>query len=284
MPALEDLDRRRKCEAATDSVAKPVRNLFELTGLADLLELRPVNLIPLVICFVCLQFGCAGKRPPHAHTPLLTSAPTSGARADAVNTQPSLAQVASWYRNHGAQYSGNMKERTPISNNTLSNSAIAELLAIEAETAKMPLQKALRRTSRKAFLWPEEAALLVRERRSLTELPGVGPYLSKVIRSWIEDPPPVPKSPAIRHAFVTVPEAQAALAKKPLWCARLKGDLQMHTRWSDGSGSVEEMARAASDRGYEYIAITDHSKGLKIAGGINERQLEEQGDEISVSP
>jgi histidinol phosphatase-like PHP family hydrolase len=54
----------------------------------------------------------------------------------------------------------------------------------------------------------------------------------------------------------------------------------MHTAWSDGSGSIEEMARAAADRGYEYIAITDHSKGLKIAGGITEDQLQRQGEEI----
>src|SRR3954466_6104113 len=55
----------------------------------------------------------------------------------------------------------------------------------------------------------------------------------------------------------------------------------MHTQWSDGSGSVEEMAQAAAERGYEYIAITDHSKGLKIAGGINEEQLQQQGEEIA---
>ena len=54
----------------------------------------------------------------------------------------------------------------------------------------------------------------------------------------------------------------------------------MHTQWSDGSGSIEDMARAASDRNYEYIAITDHSKGLKIAGGIDERQLQQQAQEI----
>lgn len=55
----------------------------------------------------------------------------------------------------------------------------------------------------------------------------------------------------------------------------------MHTQWSDGAGSVEDMARAASERGYEYIAVTDHSKGLKIAGGINEAQLVKQRREIS---
>src|SRR5579872_4688700 len=54
----------------------------------------------------------------------------------------------------------------------------------------------------------------------------------------------------------------------------------MHTRWSDGLGSIREMADAAIERGYEYIAITDHSKGLKIAGGINEEKLSEQACEI----
>ena len=41
------------------------------------------------------------------------------------------------------------------------------------------------------------------------------------------------------------------------------------------------MAAAAMERGYEYIAITDHSKGLKIAGGIDEEQLRRQADEIA---
>jgi len=54
----------------------------------------------------------------------------------------------------------------------------------------------------------------------------------------------------------------------------------MHTQLSDGLGSVEEMAEAADRRGYEYIAITDHSQGLKIAGGIGAVQLREQGAEI----
>lgn len=54
----------------------------------------------------------------------------------------------------------------------------------------------------------------------------------------------------------------------------------MHTQWSDGSGTVHEMGEAASERGYDYIAITDHSKGLKIAGGMNEAQLRKQGAEI----
>jgi histidinol phosphatase-like PHP family hydrolase len=166
--------------------------------------------------------------------------------------------------------------------NALTNSDIAELLAVEAESAKMPVQKALRRASRRAFLWPEEAAGVRQQGRSLTELTAVGPYLEKIIGRWIENPPPVPKRPEIRRQFLTMTEAQTILAKKPGWLRQVKGDLQMHTTWSDGEGSIAEMADAAIARGYEYIAITDHTKGLKIAGGINEEQLLEQADEIAM--
>jgi DNA polymerase (family 10) len=55
----------------------------------------------------------------------------------------------------------------------------------------------------------------------------------------------------------------------------------MHTDWSDGSGTVAEMADAAANRSYEYIGITDHSKTLKIAGGIDEEALKRQGVEIA---
>jgi histidinol phosphatase-like PHP family hydrolase len=165
-------------------------------------------------------------------------------------------------------------------NGSLSNSAIAELLAVAADHAKMPLQKALRRASRKALIWTDEAAIMLRDGRSLTELPAVGPTLNRLIRPWIEYSPDVPKPPEIRANFFSATEARATLMKNSDWTDGLSGDLQMHTVWSDGSGSVEDMARAALERGYQFIAITDHSKGLKIAGGINEEQLERQAEEI----
>jgi|1185.fasta_scaffold00651_2 histidinol phosphatase-like PHP family hydrolase len=170
--------------------------------------------------------------------------------------------------------------------NALTNSDIAELLATAAESAKQPLQKALRRASRKAFLWPEEASQIIEEgrsskERSLEELAGIGPSLNKIIRRWIEDPPDVPKPPEIRAGFLTAVRARQILEAKPDWLQGVKGDLQMHTLWSDGTASIEEMAQAAVARGYEYIAITDHAKGLKIAGGIDESQLETQAEEIA---
>ena len=164
---------------------------------------------------------------------------------------------------------------------SLTNADIAELLAIESESVAMPAKKALRAASRRAFLWPEEAADLLKPGRSLTELQSVGPYIESRICGWLEKPPGVCQPPEIRRQFLTITEAKAALAKKPSWLRSVRGDLQMHTIWSDGDASVAEMAEAAMARGYEYIAITDHTKGLKIAGGINEEQLKGQAEEIA---
>lgn len=62
--------------------------------------------------------------------------------------------------------------------------------------------------------------------------------------------------------------------------ADIKGDLHMHTTWSDGAYSIQEMVEAARRKGYSYIAITDHSKYLKVANGLNAAQLREQRKEI----
>jgi histidinol phosphatase-like PHP family hydrolase len=80
---------------------------------------------------------------------------------------------------------------------------------------------------------------------------------------------------------MSLAEARHLLASRPEWSKNLRGDLQMHSTWSDGTGKISEMAEAAQNRSYEYIAITDHSKGLKIAGGIDERALKRQGSEIA---
>jgi len=53
----------------------------------------------------------------------------------------------------------------------------------------------------------------------------------------------------------------------------MKGDLHMHTKWSDGLHTIEQMAKAAEKRGYKYIAITDHSKSEHIANGMDEKRL-----------
>jgi hypothetical protein len=113
--------------------------------------------------------------------------------------------------------------RSVDSGQFLTNSNIAELLAAQSETAPMALQKALRRAWRRAFLWPGQAAHLINEDRSLTEFSGVGPYLEKLIRGWIKNPPELPEPSKIREGFFTLPQAQAVLATRPAWASSLKG-------------------------------------------------------------
>jgi len=60
----------------------------------------------------------------------------------------------------------------------------------------------------------------------------------------------------------------------------IKGDLHMHSTWSDGAHSIEEMVEACRDKGYEYIAITDHSQYLKVANGLTPERLLSQRQEI----
>lgn len=60
----------------------------------------------------------------------------------------------------------------------------------------------------------------------------------------------------------------------------LKGDLHLHSRWSDGRASIRELAEAARARGYQYLSISDHSGGLRIAGGLDVERLRQQRREI----
>lgn len=78
-------------------------------------------------------------------------------------------------------------------------------------------------------------------------------------------------------------EIEAALHKKlPVLITDkdLQGDLHLHTRASDGNAGIREMALAAKQRGLSYIAITDHSRSLTVAHGLDEKRLQAQIDEI----
>lgn len=78
-------------------------------------------------------------------------------------------------------------------------------------------------------------------------------------------------------------EIQAALKHdlpKLIELTDIKGDLHVHSNWSDGSMSIEKIAEAGEKLGYEYIVISDHTVGLGIAGGLDEKELEERQKEI----
>ena len=160
----------------------------------------------------------------------------------------------------------------------LRNTEVAELLARAAEEAEGHRARAYASAARTALLWDEEVSDVVAQGRSPSELERVGPSLSKRIRRWVEEEPPVPEPPPLRAAFESFAAAKRYLEGRP--DGEIRADLQMHTVFSDGQATVEEMALTGVSRGYEYVAITDHSQGLRIAHGIDEAELARQGKEI----
>ena len=86
--------------------------------------------------------------------------------------------------------------------------------------------------------------------------------------------------PELREDSGEFEAAKAGRLPRLVDLADLKGDLHCHSNWSDGAASIEEMAQAARGRGYAYIAITDHSKSLGIAHGLDEERLRERQKEI----
>ena len=88
-------------------------------------------------------------------------------------------------------------------------------------------------------------------------------------------------APELREARGEIEAAAAGRLPPLIERGDLRGDLQMHTRYSDGAATVEDMARAAIALGHEYIGITDHSVSLRVAGGLSEDDLRRQRDEIA---
>lgn len=86
--------------------------------------------------------------------------------------------------------------------------------------------------------------------------------------------------PELREDRGEIEAAQKGRLPKLVQESDIKGDLHVHSKWSDGTSSIEEVARAAQRRGYQYIAITDHSKSLRIAHGLDESRLMKQMEEI----
>lgn len=86
--------------------------------------------------------------------------------------------------------------------------------------------------------------------------------------------------PELREARGEVEAAREGRLPALVEVGDLRGDLQMHSTWSDGADKLGEMARAAKDRGYEYVAVTDHSFSAGIANGLSEERFRRQWKEI----
>jgi DNA polymerase (family X) len=82
--------------------------------------------------------------------------------------------------------------------------------------------------------------------------------------------------PELREGYDEIDRAASGTLPALVNATDIRGDLHAHSISSDGANSIEQMAMAARDSGYEYIGITDHSQSLKIAGGVSVEDLWEQ--------
>ena len=86
--------------------------------------------------------------------------------------------------------------------------------------------------------------------------------------------------PELREDRGEVEAAREGMLPRLVEPGDIKGDLHVHSTWSDGGSSIEEVVKKAMGMGYEYIGITDHSQGLKIAGGLSKEELKLKKKEI----
>lgn len=86
--------------------------------------------------------------------------------------------------------------------------------------------------------------------------------------------------PELREDAGEIEAAAEGRLPRLLELGDIRGDLHCHSKWSDGGNTIEKMAEAARSLGYRYLAITDHSQSLVIAGGLSAERLEEQRREI----
>ena len=133
---------------------------------------------------------------------------------------------------------------------------------------------------------------------TLRKIPNVGPKTEPIIlevlrtgRSSIveaaiassDKAPEVETGRELREGFLSRAQTLAALRKrvpKAPALADYRGDLQMHSVWSDGAQTFAQIAEACLARGYRYCAVTDHSYGLRIARGLSMADLRKQQKEI----
>lgn len=133
---------------------------------------------------------------------------------------------------------------------------------------------------------------------TLRKIPGIGPASSRVILEFLNTGASptvenavaestrgsdVERSRELRANFLSRAEVVTALRNPSLRGPRLehyRGDLQMHSEYSDGGDTLEAIIEGCLARGYTYCAVTDHSYGLPIAGGVPMEKLKRQHREI----
>ncbi len=150
---------------------------------------------------------------------------------------------------------------------------IADLLM--RARAPGPRQQAFKRAAREISRVPESELQFLADNDRLKDLPGIGDTTAAVITEALAGKTPEYLQKLLAHAETPGTEAGDALR------AQLKGDLHVHSDWSDGGDPIRTMAEKARALGHEYFALTDHSPRLTIAHGLPADRLREQIDVVT---
>jgi putative hydrolase len=186
-------------------------------------------------------------------------------------------------------------EKSGRDTNTVIAGLLRDLAAVQTSTQS---RWGYRRAAAAISELDEPIEQLLRPDGTLRKIPNVGPSSTRVILEVLRTgaSPTVeqavqasPKrkeidaSRELRGEFLSRAQVTAALNDSSLGgpsLAAYRGDLQMHSVWSDGHQTLEDIIEGCLARGYEYAAVTDHSYGLPIAGGVPMAKLAEQHREI----
>ncbi len=137
-----------------------------------------------------------------------------------------------------------------------------------------PKMQAFRRAADAIRDVPDERLRELATAGRLTDLPGIGTSTATVIAQALAG-----GVPDYLTSLKPDPDPPTDLGT-PIRAA-LRGDLHLHSDWSDGGATIEAMARHAVELGHEYIALTDHSPHLGVAHGLSAERLREQLDIVA---
>lgn len=159
---------------------------------------------------------------------------------------------------------------------------LEEYAALRKRAGDQPYRVgAYKRAATAVALWPEPVVARIKAGWDPRAIPGVGESLAGVLREIAARGTWKGLEESRKKYVLDVGEAkakpQAPKGKSPKSGAtpaiQLRGDLHSHTDATDGRDSILEMAQAAQALGYEYLAITDHSKETRVAGGLGDARM-----------
>ena len=179
------------------------------------------------------------------------------------------------------------------------NAVVAALLRDLAAVQTSPQKRfAYRRAAAAIFELPAPISTMLDPSGALRKIPAVGPASTRVVLDVLQHGTSetveravaasgklieVQRQRQLRQRFFSRAEVDRILADPALShppALPVQGDLQVHSEWSDGAPTLAGLAAAGLGRGYAFIGVTDHSHGLRIAGGISMEDAVRQHAEI----